>query len=71
MVQGSYARHITTLLLIIYLLILIPALDLDLVYAHSAECTDEGSCETRVGDEWNIEVNGCSADVISIGQLSV
>ena len=53
------------------LLILIPALDLDLVNAHRAECTDERSSKTRVGNQWNIEVNCCSTNVISVSQLSV
>ena len=53
------------------LLILIPALDLDLIYAHRAECTDEGCGQTGIGNQWDIEVNCCSTDVISISQLSV
>ena len=53
------------------LLILIPALDLDLIYAHRAERTDEGCGQTGIGNQWDIEVNCCSTDVISISQLSV
>ena len=54
-----------------YILILIPALDLDVVDRHCAECTDEGCCQTRICDQRNVVVNGCTANVVSVCELLV
>lgn len=53
-----------------YLLILLPALDVEFVELHGAESVDEGRCQTCVGDEWYVEVDGCTANLISVAQFA-
>ena len=53
-----------------YLLILLPALDVEFVELHGAESVDEGGCQTGVGDEWYVEVDGCTANLISVAQFA-
>ena len=53
-----------------YILILIPALDLDVVDRHRAECTDEGCCQTGIRDERNVVVDRCTTNVVSVCKLS-
>ncbi len=56
---------------VIDLLVLVPTLDLDIVEGHRAEGADEGGGEAGVGDKRDIEVDGGSTDVVSVGQLLV
>ena len=49
--------------------ILIPGLDLDVVDAGGAEGADEGGGEAGVGEEGDVEVNGRSSDLVTVGQL--
>ena len=51
--------------------ILIPALDLDVIDRHRAECTDECCRKTCISDERNIEIHSGTTYVVSVGQLSV
>ena len=53
------------------ILVLIPALDLDVVDGHRAECADEGCGQTGIRDERDVEVYGCTTDIVSVGQLLV
>ena len=49
-----------------YLSILLPALDVEVIELHGAESVDESRCQTCVGDEWHVEVDGCTANLISV-----
>ena len=52
-------------------LVLIPALDLDVVDGHCAEGADEGCRKTGIRDERNVEVDCCAADVVAVGEFLV
>ena len=58
-------------LLLLELLILLPALDLDVLLLHLAEGIDEGACQTCVGDQWDIVVDRRTTDLIAVGQLTL
>lgn len=53
------------------ILVLVPALDLDVVDGHCAEGTDEGGGQTCVGDKRNVEVDGSAAYIVAVGELLV
>ena len=52
-------------------LVLVPALDGDVVLAHLAEGADERGGQSRVGDERDVEVDGGAADLVAVAQLAL
>lgn len=50
-------------------LILAPCLDRDVVGRECAEGIDECRCQAGVGDEGNVEVDGCTTDFVTIGEF--
>ena len=53
------------------LLILLPALDLDVLLLHLAEGIDEGTGQTRVGDQRNVVIDRRTTNLVTIGQLTL
>ena len=51
------------------LLILIPRLDIQIVNAITQECADEGGGEAGVCEEWDVEVDGHTADYVILVHL--
>ena len=51
------------------LLILLPALDLDILYVHGAEGIDEGAGEACVRYQRDVVVDSGTADAVSVGQF--
>lgn len=49
--------------------ILIPGLDLDVVYAGGAESADEGGGEAGIREEGDVEVYGCPSDLVAVGKF--
>ena len=58
------------LLVVRFLLILRPALDCDAFYRHVAESADEGAGKATVRDERDVEVDGGTAYLVTVGQLT-
>ena len=49
---------------------LAPSLDLDIIQALCAEGIDECGGEAGVGDERNVEVDGCTTNLVAIGEFT-
>lgn len=49
---------------------LAPCLDFDVVEALRAEGVDEGGGKTGVGDEGNVEIDGCTANLVAVGEFT-
>ena len=54
----------------IFVLILSPRLNADFIELHGAERLDEGAGQTTVGDERHVQVDGCTTDLIAVGELA-
>lgn len=52
------------------LFVFVPALDAYIVNAHGAERLDEGAGQTGVGYKRNVQVDGGTADLVSVIQLA-
>lgn len=53
------------------LLILLPALDLDILLLQLAECFDEGTCQTSIGNQWNIMIDGSATNLVATSSVHV
>ena len=51
------------------LFVLAPSLDVDVFQLGGAECVDERTCQTAVGNQWHVEVDGCTTNLVTIAQL--
>ena len=54
-----------------YLLVFLPALNLDVFFVHITESADESTCQAGVGDQWNVVIDRCTTDLLAIGQLAL
>ena len=52
-----------------YLLVLAPSLDIDVLQLGSAEGIDERTCQTAIGNQWHVEVDGSTTNLVTIAQL--
>ena len=48
------------------LFIFLPALYLNIFQFQIAECLDKGTCQTSIGDQWNIVIDRSTTDAITI-----
>lgn len=51
------------------LFIFLPALDLDFILAHVAECFNECFGQAGVGNQRNVVVDGPTTDAVTVGQF--
>ena len=51
------------------LLVFFPRLDFDIIDRKVAECIDKSTCQASVGEQRNIEVDACAANLITMAQL--
>ena len=49
--------------------ILLPRTDVDVIERHGAEGADEGRGQTTVGDKGHVQVDGGTADLVTVGEL--
>lgn len=49
--------------------ILLPGTDVDVIERHGAEGADEGRGQTTVGDKGHVQVDGGTADLVTVGEL--
>ena len=68
--RGSLEFTIDTLNKKKQLLVFSPTLDANILRAMFAECRDEGRSQTSICNQRDIQVNGCTAEFITIGQFS-
>ena len=47
-----------------------PASDGYVVRTHGAECADESTGQTGIGQQWNIQVYGSAADTVAVTQFA-
>ena len=52
------------------IIVLLPRLYLDVVETHGGEGFDEGLCQTYIGHQGDVVVNGATTDLIAVGQLT-
>ena len=51
------------------ILVLAPSLDVDILQLGGAECIDECTCQAAIGNQWHVEVDGCTTNLVTIAQL--
>jgi len=51
--------------------IFLPRLDLDILFIHFAEGIDEGTCQTGVGNQRNVVVDGTTTNLVTVGQFAL
>lgn len=49
--------------------ILLPRADVDVIERHGAESADEGRGQTTVGDKGHVQVDGGTANLVTVGEL--
>lgn len=52
------------------IIILLPALHLDVLQFQVAECLDEGLGQTGIGHQRNVVIDGTTTDAVAVGQLT-
>ena len=50
--------------------IFVPRLDSKVIKTHRCEGMDEGRGESVVGEERDVEVDGCTTDLVAVGELA-
>ena len=48
------------------LFILAPSLDVDILELGGAECIDERTCQAAIGNQWHVEVDGSTTNLVTI-----
>ena len=53
-----------------FLFVFRPTLDVNIAEFQRAECIDKCACQPAVGYQWHIEIDGCTANLIAVSELT-
>ena len=70
--DDTFYKEVSSAIIIYFrgVLILTPSLDVDIIDAQCAERIDERRSQTAVGNQWYVEVDGCTTNLITIRKLT-